>query len=29
VTQENYVRVFDEARKNMRNWERTHPGKIE
>jgi hypothetical protein len=29
VTKENYIRVFDESRKNMRNWERTHPDKIE
>jgi hypothetical protein len=29
VTKENYMRVFDESRKNMRNWERTHPDKIE
>jgi hypothetical protein len=29
VTKENYLRVFDESRKNMRNWERTHADKIE
>jgi len=29
VAKENYIRIFDESRKNMRGWERAHPEKIE
>lgn len=29
VTRDNYVRIFDESRKNMRAWERAHPERIE
>ena len=29
VTRENHVRVFDESRRNMRNWERSHPDNID
>ena len=27
VTKENYIRIFDESRRNMRAWERAHPEK--
>ena len=29
VAKDNYTRIFDESRKNLRAWERTHPEKIE
>jgi amidohydrolase family protein len=29
VTRENYTRIFDESRKNMRAWENAHPEKVE
>ena len=29
VTRENYVRIFDQSRKNMRAWEKAHPERIE
>jgi len=29
VSKENYLRLFDESRSNMRRWERTHLDKIE
>jgi len=29
VASENYIRIFDESRKNMRAWESAHPEKVE
>jgi hypothetical protein len=29
VAEENYIRIFDESRKNMRAWESAHPEKVE
>ena len=29
VAKENYIRIFDQSRKNMRAWERAHPEKVE
>ena len=29
ISQENYIRIFDASRKNMRAWEKAHPEKIE
>src|SRR5215469_7415552 len=29
VAKENYIRIFDESRRNMRAWETAHPEKIE
>jgi hypothetical protein len=29
VAQENYIRIFDASRKNMRAWEKAHPERIE
>jgi hypothetical protein len=29
VAKENYIRLFDQSRRNMRTWENTHPEKIE
>jgi hypothetical protein len=29
VARDNYIRIFDESRKNMRAWERAHPEKVE
>lgn len=29
VAKDNYIRIFDESRRNMRAWERAHPEKVE
>lgn len=29
VARDNYIRIFDESRRNMRAWEKVHPDKIE
>jgi hypothetical protein len=29
VVKQNYTRIFDESRSNMRAWERGHPDKME
>jgi hypothetical protein len=29
VAKENYIRLFDASRKNMRAWEKAHPGKLD
>jgi hypothetical protein len=29
VAQDNYIRIFDQSRRNMRAWEKAHPEKIE
>ena len=29
VLKDNYVRIFDQSKRNMRAWERAHPQKIE
>ena len=29
VAKDNYIRILDESRRNMRAWERAHPEKIE
>jgi hypothetical protein len=29
VAKDNYIRIFDESRRNMRAWVRAHPEKVE
>jgi hypothetical protein len=29
VARDNYIRIFDESRRNMRAWEKAHPEKVE
>ena len=29
VAKDNYIRIFDQSRKNMRSWELAHPEKID